>query len=620
MTPYGTVGFYGRGQGAGGSPKPWPPGAVTRAGNTQRGQGLRVKDWLFLSACLMLFYFPTLSLVPFYTKGEPREAVAVQLLWQGDGKNWILPRRPSGHGLEVASKPPLFHWLAFLASLPHGRVTEFAARLPSALLACAAVFATAFVGSVTLGRSAGLYGALILTSNVEWLRAATTARVDMTVTALLTLSLFLLYRCWVERFIGGWRFFLACALMGVAVLAKGPIGIILPTGVLFAALVLGRKPALAPLPHLAAGLLLACAMGGAWYLVAAIVGGEEFVRKQILKENVFRFFSRADALGAGHQHPFYYFLPAMAGGFAPWSLCLVPVARDLVKGRLAWREPRIFFLLCWFAFVFLFYSASASKRSVYLLPLYPAAGLLVGHWWSSLSDPATAAPGRAARLVRALGVVLATLFLFPLAILICERFGFGVSEWIRPLLHHKDQANLPLVRDFIMANFPLATGWAILCGACAFYLGRAFAEAAWRRVFGLTLVATAATFLMAFHVFQPPLATGRSLKTFVASAKRRAEQSGLPLCRLETTFDYAVEFYFGRPLPICASAAVATGEPKGVASGGAGGKWLVLLWDRDLDRLSAPTSGALEVLETSEGTDPSGRKHLMLALADRGAP
>jgi len=580
---------------------------------------MSVKDWLLLSACLIIFYFPTLSVVPFYTKGEPREAVAVQLLRQEDGKNWILPRRPSGRGLEVASKPPLFHWLAFLASLPQGKVTEFTARLPSALLACAAVFATASIGSATLGRSAGLYGALILTSNVEWLRAATTARVDMTVTAILTLSLFLLYRCWVDRFLGGRRFFLACALMGVAVLAKGPIGVILPTGVVFAALVLGRKPRLAPLAHLAAGVLLACVVGGAWYLAAAVVGGEEFVRKQILKENIFRFFSRTDALGAGHQHPFYYFLPAMAGGFAPWSLCLVAVALDLMKGRLAWREPRIFFLLCWFAFVFLFYSASASKRSVYLLPLYPAAALLVGHWWSSLSSPGTATPGRAARLVRALGVVLGIALLFPLAVLICERFGLEVSEWISPLLHHKDQANLPLVREFIMANFPLAMGWAILCSASAFYLGRAFAEAAWRRAFGLTFVAAAATLLMAFHVFQPPLATGRSLKTFVGSAKRKADQSGLPLCRLETTFDYAIEFYFGRPVPICASAAPATGEPKGVVSGGAGGKWLVLLWDRDLERLSAPTSHALEVLETSEGTDPSGRKRLMLALADRGA-
>lgn len=600
-------------------PTPGPAGPVAGAKKAREGEGLRVKDWLLLSACLTLFYFPTLSLVPFYTKGEPREAVVVQLLRQGGGKNWILPRRPSGHGLEVASKPPLFHWLAFLASLPRGKVTELGARLPSALLACAAVFATAYIGSATLGRSAGLYGALILTSNVEWLRAATTARVDMTVTAVLTFSLFLLYRCWVEGFIGGWRFFFACALMGVAVLAKGPIGVILPTGVVFAALVLGPKPALAPLGHLAAGLLLACAVGGAWYLMAAIVGGEEFVRKQILKENIFRFFSRADALGAGHQHPFYYFLPALAGGFAPWSFCLVAVARDLIKGRLAWRDPRIFFLLCWFAFVFLFYSASASKRSVYLLPLYPAAALLVGHWWSSLGGAGTATLGRAARLVRALAVVSGIALLFPIAVLVCERFGFGVSEWVRPFLHHKDQANLPLVRDFLMANFFLAMSWAILCSVCAFYLGRAFAEAAWRRAFGFTFVAAAATLLAAFHVFQPPLATGRSLKTFVASAKRQAERSKVPLCRLESTFDYAIEFYFGRPVPICPGAAPATGAPEGVASGGARGEWLVLLWDRDLDRLSAPMGRTLKVLGTSQGTDPSGRKHLMLVLAELGA-
>ena len=74
-------------------------------------------------ASLLLFLGSSL----FNTKGEPREAiVALSMLQSGD---WVSP---VNNGVDIAYKPPFFHWCIALCSLLMGRVTEFTARFPSA--------------------------------------------------------------------------------------------------------------------------------------------------------------------------------------------------------------------------------------------------------------------------------------------------------------------------------------------------------------------------------------------------------------------------------------------------------------------------------------------------------
>gem|GEM_PF-3991262 len=64
--------------------------------------------------------------------------------------------------------------------------------------------------------------------------------------------------------------------------------------------------------------------------------------------------------------------------FAPWSL-FVPAAvvyAFIHKNKLP--EGRLSFFLTWFFAVLIFFSLSDSKRSPYILPLYPAAAMLTG--------------------------------------------------------------------------------------------------------------------------------------------------------------------------------------------------------------------------------------------------
>ena len=88
--------------------------------------------------------------------------------------------------------------------------------------------------------------------------------------------------------------------------------------------------------------------------------------------------------GAGHVHPFYYFIPNLFLGMAPWSFFFPPLFYFLYQCRQDWAEKNFTYLLVWIATIFLFYSASSSKRTVYILPIYPAIALLLGAWWQEL--------------------------------------------------------------------------------------------------------------------------------------------------------------------------------------------------------------------------------------------
>ena len=91
--------------------------------------------WMLLGLCIVtLFLF--LGETLFNTRGEPREAVVALSMLQ-DG-NWVLP---VNNGVDMAYKPPFFHWLAALCSLPMGYVNEFTARMPSAIAATVMVMA-----------------------------------------------------------------------------------------------------------------------------------------------------------------------------------------------------------------------------------------------------------------------------------------------------------------------------------------------------------------------------------------------------------------------------------------------------------------------------------------------
>ncbi len=551
---------------------------------------------------LFLSFFG-LGRIPFYTKGEPREAVQV---WEEvHSGEWVLPMR---NGREVPSKPPLFHWLGGVTSFITGHVDEFSIRFPSALLATLSVLLVFWLGLVKWGTSAGVFAAFVLATNFEWMRAATTARVDMSLTAFLIGAFVALDRV-VSMPAPSPRALLALyACMGFAALGKGPVGILLPALVALVFLAvrrdLGRLRRMRPL----AGGALTLVIAGSWYVAAIVKGGEAFVYKQLFVENVGRFFA-ADASGAGHVHSFYYLIGGFFTGFAPWSFFVIPVAIHLWGERRRLEMEGSLYLLVWFGVVFVFYSISQSKRTVYLLPLYPAAALLLGRWWSGVVEGSVPMPPLVARVLRFGCWLLAGLVVLVVALLLASALGADPLEWLKPLLHPKDRENVPLFQDLLRSRFAVFLVWGAVLLPLMGLLARGANRGRWGTVFACVVAFVASTFALVNGVLHPELARGRSFKPFMEIVRSEVgERDRLFFFR---AFDYGAVFYARRRIPPLEES-VGDSVPAGQRS-------YALLWESQWDSLPAARKGELQFLHRSEGTGPKGRDRLVLVQIRPGA-
>ncbi|HYL57556.1 MAG TPA: glycosyltransferase family 39 protein [Candidatus Acidoferrales bacterium] len=312
-------------------------------------------------------YLVNLGGYPLYTKGEPREAVTVFDIVHGGGV--ILPQRA---GVEIPSKPLLMHWLAAIISFAVGGVNEFAVRLPSAALAIAGVLVCYFYVRRLFDDVVAFFAALMMATTFQYLQAATGARVDMTLTFFMEVAFFefiLMAEGITQRWI------LLYVAIALAVLTKGPIGLILPGFVALVWIAFERRWDVLRRMKLWRGAIIVLVLAGGWYVAALIEGGPGFFRKQILAENLLRFAGTAD-FHEGHLHPFYYMEFALLAGFMPWTILFPLVGVEARSNPIA-IDSRLKYVLIWFATVLIFYNFPQSKRGVYLLCLYPALATLV---------------------------------------------------------------------------------------------------------------------------------------------------------------------------------------------------------------------------------------------------
>jgi 4-amino-4-deoxy-L-arabinose transferase-like glycosyltransferase len=550
-----------------------------------------------LGFCFVL-YFWGLGRTPFYTKGEPREAVEV---WEEiHNGQWILPMR---NGEDLPSKPPLFHWLAGGAAKLFGEVDEFSVRFPSAVLATLSVLLVFWLGVKKWGTSAGVFSAFILATNFEWMRAATAARVDMTTTAFLIAAFVALDRI-VSAPEPTPRGFLAFYLaMALATLGKGPIGILLPSMVAVLYLALRRDLGRLGKMRVVSGMVIALTLAGSWYLLAIWKGGFPFVHKQIWVENFGRFFA-AEETGAGHEHGAAYMVGGFLTGFAPWSFFTIPLLFFLYSERRRLEAEGFLYPIVWFTSVFVFYSISQSKRTVYLLPIYPAISLLLGGWWSRIAADPLDLPPVVARALRAVSVALALGLVAAIGVLLAAGLGADPLTTIGRFLHPKDEANLPLLENLLRVRF---VSFSLFVAALVPMLGiflLSLRQKRWALLFASLVAFVASGEAIVDEVFEPVLAEQRSFRPFMESVRGVVDpEDDLAFYR---AFDYGAVFYARRHIrPL----------NDGFGEGSTGGKRsYVLLWESEYENLPDGDKARLQHLLTSNGTGPKGKDALVFAL------
>jgi 4-amino-4-deoxy-L-arabinose transferase-like glycosyltransferase len=337
-----------------------------------------VQIFILLSFCFFLFILGV-GRWDLWNPDEPRYAqVAKEMVGTGD---WILMHV---NGKTYEDKPPLFFWLIALSSFLWQGFTSFSARFPSGLFSTLTVLLTFFLGKKLYGSRTGFLSALILATSFEFAYLSTRANIDATLTFFTTASIFFFLH-WYQhskgeadeeqgkRSLSIYGFYIG---MAFATLAKGPVGFILPLMVSLVYLLVQKDWKAMKRMRLLTGMALCFVVVLSWYLPAVLKGGQDFINETLLHNTIDRF-----AKGSSHVRPIYYYLTNFPVDFLPWFLFLPGAIVYGFSERKDGISRGFFFLLIWFVVIFLFFSVSRGKRAIYLLPLYPAASLMVGRFW-----------------------------------------------------------------------------------------------------------------------------------------------------------------------------------------------------------------------------------------------
>lgn len=297
----------------------------------------------------------------------PREMVA-----SGD---WLTPRI---NGFKYFEKPALQYW-ATAASFALFGESNATARLWTALIGFFGTLWTGFVAFRLYGRNAGFFAFVISFSSFLYAMLGHIITLDMTVTVCLAVGMGSLVLAQSQReqpthernwMLLGW------AALGLATLAKGLIGLVLPGGAVFAYMLWQRDWRLLKHLHLGKGVLVFFAVTAPWF-IAVSIKNPEFAHFFFIHEH----FERYTSTVHHREGAPWYFVPILLLGVLPW---LTVTLASLARPSFAWWNKQAGgfdperFLWVFALVIFVFFSAGHSKLPAYILPMFPALAILAG--------------------------------------------------------------------------------------------------------------------------------------------------------------------------------------------------------------------------------------------------
>jgi 4-amino-4-deoxy-L-arabinose transferase-like glycosyltransferase len=326
-----------------------------------------------------------------------------QMLVTGD---WITP---FFNGETRFDKPALIYWCQAIAYSIMG-VNEWATRIPS-VLAAMGIIALAFytvqwyfakqdeleqVSNLPRRYFTAAIASALMALNPEMIVWGRTGVSDMLLTGCIGSTLLCFFLGYAQNnapiVIANWRFpnkwYLASyVLIAGAILTKGPVGIVLPGLIMIAfGLYVGKFWELwrEMRPILGMGIVLVLSLP--WYILVTWRNGWNFINAFFIYHNLERFTEVVN----GHSAPWFFYFLVVLLGFAPYSV-YIPASLARVKfwQRSHWLKQERFqhlglFACLWFLGIFGFFTISVTKLPSYVLPLMPAAAILVALFWSDL--------------------------------------------------------------------------------------------------------------------------------------------------------------------------------------------------------------------------------------------
>jgi 4-amino-4-deoxy-L-arabinose transferase-like glycosyltransferase len=469
------------------------------------------KHLLLIVLLAIVTFFTNLGGPRLWDRDEPRNAgCAVEMLERGD---WVVPMFNAELRIH---KPVLLYWFMMSSYALFGQ-NEFGARFWSAVLAVGTVAMTYGIGRRMFSPRVGVWAALILTTTLMFNVAARAATPDSVLIFFGTLALMIyVYSVPWNRegedadspafsqtplFPQTWRSVIAMyAVMGIAILAKGPVGLVLPTAVIGMYMLIRGLPArpaggrsehptfvsrvkqvmltlLRPFAprhfvatcwqmRLLTATIVALLVAAPWYIWVGLRTDGAWLQGFFVEHNL----GRAAQPMEGHGGSLLYYPIATLLGFFPWSIFAVPVILDAVgaiRRNEKWSAGYLF-SLCWVGVFIGLFSIARTKLPSYVTPMYPGLALVtsvfvvrwleqrtqIAAYWPRVSFGSLIAAGGA--MVIGLGIALhmftpgaqwlAAIGLIPMVA--------GIAAWI----FHSQENRLAAVRSLGLGAVLLVIG------------------------------------------------------------------------------------------------------------------------------------------------------------------
>src|SRR5262249_34488366 len=290
---------------------------------------------------------------------------------------------------------------------------EFGARFGVAVVSTFGALLLYFFGRRARSARFGYLSAAALVTCGLWPGFARGVTCDLPLTVSIETALlsFFLWESKESETGAGRLWYVFCFALGLATLAKGLVGVVLPMMIIAPYLLLtGAWKSLLSPRLIILGALIFLGTAAVWYAPVIASNGREFINEFFIGHHFQRYLSNKYR----HPQPFYFFPLVVVAGSFPWSFYLLSsVGQTLVwrwRGQTKiWPTDRLhLFLLLWIAAPIIFFSFSGSKLPGYSLPVFPAVALLVGRelerWWIDESRPPVAPQFLTAALTAAAGI------------------------------------------------------------------------------------------------------------------------------------------------------------------------------------------------------------------------
>jgi 4-amino-4-deoxy-L-arabinose transferase-like glycosyltransferase len=277
---------------------------------------------------------------------------------------------PTTYGQPYPDYPAASTFMIYLASLPFGKVTPFSAVLPVAAVSALILVVTYRIGAIH-SRRWGLCAVVLALFTKEFFSLSRSLSPDQYVSLATALSFYLAYSA--DTYGRQKRLWFIPLILAAGFAFRGPIGLVIPAGVLCGYYLYGKDFKKFALTAVVS--LIVLAVCGSGLLAAAdYQGGEAFVKRVIGSQAVGRI--------QREQHKFLYYWYQSFTKYAivyPFAVVVIVARFKQIFKRENSNYKFMGYLVIWIFIVLFGMSIPGAKKIRYIVPMVPAAALIASY-------------------------------------------------------------------------------------------------------------------------------------------------------------------------------------------------------------------------------------------------